>query len=91
MPRLKLMVEDVLHKYLVGEITDEEFKEGTRIILEEFEGKRLLHQNIGQLVHTMEKENSNRRHEFEKIWALLSQVNPHIREDLVKRLRRGPI
>ncbi len=39
MPRLKLMVEDILHKYLVGEITDEEFKEGTRIILEEFEGK----------------------------------------------------
>lgn len=48
-PKLKLNVESALNRYLTHELTDEGFKEGIQAILNEFEGKNLLHQNIGQL------------------------------------------
>jgi hypothetical protein len=54
MPKLK--VESALERYLAGELTDEEFKECIQSILNEFEGKNLLHQNIGQLTWMMEKK-----------------------------------
>ena len=81
MPTLKLKVESILHRYLNEELTDEGFKEGIQAILNEFKGKNLLHQNIGQLTWRMEKENPNRKNKFEKIWILLDQVSPRIRED----------
>jgi len=56
LPKLKLKVEDAVHRYLTGQGTDREFKASIRAILEEFEGKRLLHQNIGQLVWECEKK-----------------------------------
>jgi len=90
MPKLKVMVESTLRKYLTGKLTDEGFKEGIQAILEEFEGKNLLHQNIGQLTCKMKKENPNDADKFKKIWILLDQVSPRIRKDLNYRMRRGP-
>ncbi|UCC33320.1 MAG: hypothetical protein JSW53_06015 [Candidatus Bathyarchaeota archaeon] len=50
MPRLKLRVENAIRGYLGDELTDEEFRESIRLILGKFEGKNLIHQNLGQLV-----------------------------------------
>ena len=90
MPKLKVMVESTIRKYLTGELTDEGFKESIQTILDEYEGKNLLHQNIGQLTWRMEKENPSDEGEFEKIWILLDQVNPRIRKDLNHRMKRRP-
>jgi len=87
---LKLRVESVLHRYLNDELTDEGFKEGIQAILDDFEGKNLLHQNIGQLTWRMEKENLREKNNFEKIWILLDQVSPRIREDFNQRMKLGP-
>jgi hypothetical protein len=89
MPRLKLKVESALHRYLTDELTDEEFKESIQTILGEFEGKNLLHQNIGQLTWRMEKENPSRKNKFEKIWILFDQVSPRIRENFSQRMKKG--
>jgi hypothetical protein len=89
LPKLKLKVEDALHKYLIDETTDEEFQEKIQSILEEFEGKNLLHQNIGQLTWKYEKENPDKMSKFKRIWALLDQVSPQIREDLNNRMKRS--
>lgn len=89
MPRLKLLVESALREYLVDQLTDEEFKERILSILNEFKRKNLLHQNIGQLTWRMEKENSSRKRKFEKIWVLLDEVNPQIREDFSQRMRKS--
>ncbi len=89
MPRLKLLVESALREYLVDQLTDKEFKERILSILNEFRGKNLLHQNIGQLTWRMEKENSSRKRKFEKIWVLLDEVNPQIKEDFSQRMRKS--
>ena len=89
MPKLKLMVESTLHKYLADELTDEGFKEEIQAILDRFDGKNLLHQNIGQLTWRMEKENPSRKYKFQKIWILLDQVSPRIREDFDHRMKKG--
>jgi len=83
-------VESALHRYLTDELSDEGFKEGIQALLNEFEGKNLLHQNIGQLTWRMEKENPSRRKKFEKIWILLDQVSPKILEDFDHRMKKGP-
>ncbi|UCE28760.1 MAG: hypothetical protein JSV85_05650 [Candidatus Bathyarchaeota archaeon] len=88
MPKLKLKVENAIRGYLTDELTDEEFKGNIQSILDEFKGKNLLHQNIGQLTWRMERENPGRKKEFEKIWILLDQVNTQIREDFNKRMKR---
>jgi len=88
MPKLKLKVESAIGKYLTEEITDEGFKESIQSILDEFEGKNLLHQNIGQLTWRMEKENPRKKNRFEKIWTLLEQVSPRIREDFNRRMKK---
>ena len=90
MPKLKLKVESALHRYLTDELTDEGFKEGIRAILDEFKGKNLLHQNIGQLTWRMEKENPSRKYKFEKIWILLDQVSPRIRQNFNQRMKKRP-
>ncbi len=90
MPKLKVMVESTVRKYLTGKLTDEGFKEGIQAILEEFQGKNLLHQNIGQLTLRMKEENPNDADKFERIWILLDQVSPRIRKALNYRMRRGP-
>jgi hypothetical protein len=90
MPRLKLMVESAIHGYLTDQLTDEGFKESILSILNEFKGKNLLHQNIGQLTSRMEKENSSvcAKRKFEKIWILFDQVSPRIRKDFYRRMRK---
>jgi hypothetical protein len=90
MPKLKLRVESVLHRYLTDELTDEGLKEGIQAILDEFKGKNLLHQNIGQLTWRMEKENPGEKNKFEKIWILLDQASSRIREDFNQRMKKGP-
>jgi len=52
--------------------------------------RNLLHQNIGQLTWRLEKENPGEKDKFEKIWILLDQVSPRIREDFNQRMKRGP-
>lgn len=81
LPKLKLKVEYAIIGYLIDELTDEEFKENIQSILDEFEGKDLLHKNIGQLTWEWEKRNRALKSKFEKIWILLKQVNPRIRKD----------
>ena len=89
MPKLKVMVESALHQYLTDELTDEGFKASIQAILNEFEGKNLLHQNIGQLTWRMEREKPGDESKFEKIWILLDQVIPRIREDFNRRMKKG--
>ena len=89
MPKLKLMVESTLHQYLTDELTGEGFKASIQAILNEFEGKNLLHQNIGQLTWRMEKEEPGNESKFKKIWILLDQVSPTIRGDFNRRMKKG--
>jgi len=81
LPKLKLKVEYAIIGYLIDELTDEEFKESIQSILDEFEGKDLLHKNIGQLTWEWEKGNRALENKFEKIWILLEQVSLRIRKD----------
>jgi len=90
MPKLKLKVESSLRSYLAGELTDEKFKESIHAILSEFEGKNLLHQNIGQLTLKMEHKHPSNKSKFRRIWILLDQVSSRIGEDLNHRIKRGP-
>ncbi|MHA2380866.1 MAG: hypothetical protein ACXADS_16465 [Candidatus Thorarchaeota archaeon] len=86
---MKLKVEDVIGRYLTVQITDEEFKESIQSILEEFEGKRLLHQNMGQLTWQWEERTSLLKSRFTKIWILLEQVSPQIISDFDRRMKEG--
>ena len=88
MPKLKLKVENAINRYLTSELTDQEFKECIQAILDEFKGKNLLHQNIGQLTWEWEKKNPLRKRKFEKIWTLLEQVSPQIINDFNRRMKR---
>ncbi|MCW4055565.1 MAG: hypothetical protein NWE82_02135 [Candidatus Bathyarchaeota archaeon] len=91
MPKLKLTVESAIQRYLTDNLTDEGFREEIQAILDEFQGKNLLHQNIGQLAWRMDEENPGRKEEFERIWALFDQVSPRIRAAFDYRMKRGPI
>ena len=88
LPKLKLKVEDAIHGYLTDRVTDREFKESIQSILDEFEGKSLLHQNIGQLAWEWEKKSPLRKSKFEKIWILLEQVSPQIISDFNRRMKK---
>ena len=68
MPKLRLKVEYAIIGYLIDELTDEEFKDSIQSILDEFEGKNLLHRNIGQLTWKMAKENPDKENKFKRIW-----------------------
>ena len=77
------MVEYAIIGYLIDELTDEEFKDSIQSILDEFEGKNLLHKNIGQLTRKWEKGNRALKDKFERIWILLEQVSSRIRKDFI--------
>jgi len=85
---LKLKVENAIHRYLTNELTDEEIKESIQAILDEFKGKNLLHQNIGQLTWEWEKKNPLRKSRFERIWILLEEVSPQIISDFNRRMKK---
>ncbi len=87
LPKLKLRVESAIRGYLDDWLTDEGFKEEIQSILDEFQGKRLLHRNIGQLAWCLEQENPERRSKFETLWGLLDQVSRRIREDFNRRMK----
>lgn len=84
MGELRSKVRRAIHKYLLNELTDEGFKNYIQEIIDEFEEKipgLRVYQDIGMIV--MERESRKLRLDsFKKIWALLDQVNPRIREDL---------
>ena len=88
LPKLKVKVETVIDGYLNNELTDEEFKDKIQLILDEFQGKNLLHQNIGQLTLRREDENPRKEQYFSGIWRLLDEVSPRIRKDTVARMGR---
>jgi len=81
-------VENAIHRYLTNELTDEEIKESIQAILDEFKGKNLLHQNIGQLTWEWEKKNPLRKSRFERIWILLEEVSPQIISDFNRRMKK---
>jgi hypothetical protein len=81
LPKLKLKVEYAIIGYLLDELTDAEFKAKIQAIVDEFEGKALLHRNIGQLTREWEKGNRALKPKFEKIWLLLEQVSPRLTTD----------
>ncbi len=81
LPRLKMRVENAIQGYLTDKLTDEEFEGSIQSILDEFKGKNLLHQNIGQLTWEWEKKNPSQKSKFEKLWILLEQVSPRIIKD----------
>lgn len=87
LPKLKLKVEDAIHRYLTDRVTDREFKESIQSILDEFAGKSLLHQNIGQLTWEWEKRNPFRKSKFDRIWILLERVSPQIMSDFNRRMK----
>ena len=80
MPKLKLKLEYAIIGYLVDELTDEEFRERIKSILDEFKGKNLLHKNIAQLTLEGEKKNRALKSKFSKIWVLLEQISPEIKK-----------
>jgi len=89
LPKLKLKVETAIDGYLTNELTGEEFKDRVQLILDEFQGKNLLHQNIGQLTLKREEENPRRKHQFKRIWLLLDEVSPRIKKDTIARMDRS--
>ena len=82
MPKLKMMVESTIHNYLTSDLTDGGCKENIQAILDEFEGKSLLHQNIGQLTWRIEKDNPNNEAKFEKFRFPLEDTHTNTRKNL---------
>ena len=82
---LRSKVRYIVHKYLIDELTDEEFKCNIQEIIDEFKGRmpeELLYQDIGLITWERENKNPNRKDKFKKIWMLLDQVGPRIRKAL---------
>lgn len=59
MGKLRSKVRYVVHKYLIDELTDEEFKDSIQEVIDEFKGKmpdELLYQDIGLIIWEREKK-----------------------------------
>ncbi len=85
MGRLKSNVRSTLHRYLNGELTEDEFKGQIAEIISEFEKrlpKKLVCQDVGLIVQEREQSILNKPDEFKKVWILLNQVEPMIRVTL---------
>ena len=85
MGRLKSNVRYALHRYLNGELTEERFKGQIAEIIREFEKrlpKKLVCQDVGLIVQEREQSILNKPDEFKRLWVLLNQVEPMIRETL---------
>jgi hypothetical protein len=68
-----------------NELTEGGFKERIAEIMHEFEErvpKTLLCQDIGLIVQERAQNTPSKPDKFEKLWALLDQVEPQIREAL---------
>jgi len=85
MGELRSKVRYAIHRHLVDELTEEGFKAEIKEILHEFEErlpKKILCQNIGLIAQEREKSISNKPDKFERIWFLLSQIEPNIQQAL---------
>jgi FKBP-type peptidyl-prolyl cis-trans isomerase (trigger factor) len=82
---LKSKIRYSVHRYINNELTEEGFKEQIKEIMLEFEEripKTLLYQDIGLIVQERVQKIPNKSDKFEKLWTLLDQVEPQIREAL---------
>ena len=85
MGELRSKVRFVIHRYLNGELTEERFKAQIAEIIREFEKrlpKKLTCQDVGLIVQEREQNVSGKPDRFKRLWALLDQVEPRIRENL---------
>jgi len=85
MGELRSRVRNVIHRYINDKLTDEEFKEQIKEIIEEYREKlpeSLIYQDIGLVVWEREHKLSSYSKEFKKIWILLEQIEPKIKEKL---------
>jgi len=84
MGELKSKVRYAIHRYLNDELTGEEFKAQIIEIIREFEKRlpeKLLCQDMGLIVQEREQSIPSKSDKFRRIWALLDQVQPRIREN----------
>lgn len=85
MGELKSKVRYAIHRYINDELTEERFKVQIAEIMREFEKglpKRLICQDVGLIVQEREQNILGKCDRFKRLWALLDQVEPWIRESL---------
>lgn len=85
MGELKSKVRYAIHRYLNDELTDEGFKAQIIEIIREFEKRlptKLICQDVGLIVQEREQSILGKSDKFKRLWALLDQVEPRIRENL---------
>ena len=85
MGELKSKVRFAIHRYLNEELTEERFKGQIAEIMREFEKrlpKNLICQDVGLIVQEREQSILTKSNKFKRLWALLDQVEPRIKESL---------
>jgi len=85
MGELKSKVRYAVHRYLNEELTEERFKGQIAEIISEFEKrfpKKLVCQDVGLIVQEREQSILNKSDKFKRLWALLDQLEPMIKESL---------
>lgn len=85
MGELRSKVRYAIHRYLNDKLTDEGFKAQIMEIIREFEKRlpeKLLCQDIGLIVQEREQSILTKSDKFKRLWALLDQVEPRIKESL---------
>jgi len=85
MEELKSKVRYAIHRYLNEELTEERFKGQIAEIISEFEKrfpKKLVCQDVGLIVQEREQSILNKSDKFKRLWALLDQLEPMIKESL---------
>ena len=85
MGELKSKVRYAVHRYLNEELTEERFKGQIAEIISEFEKrfpKKLVCQDVGLIVQEREQSILNKSDKFKRLWVLLDQLEPTIKEYL---------
>ena len=85
MGELRSRVRYAIHRYLNEELTGERFKGQISEVIHEFEKrlpKKLVCQDVGLIVQEREQSILGKSDEFKRLWVLLDQVEPMIREAL---------
>ena len=79
-------VRRLCHNYLAGRISDEEFKNGIKEIIEEYGCTGYVLQGIGLSIDKWLRGRNKK--EKEMVWGLVDEVNAKIRE-LFEKWRHG--
>jgi len=85
MGELRSKVRYAIHRYLNEKLPEERFKGQIAEIICEFEKrlpKKLVCQNVGLIIQEREQSILNKSDKFKRLWVLLDQVEPIIRETL---------